>query len=153
MTFNKDGEVTSNHTSKTRAGVEAMIKSRNITGEPKADLHACLGMMESTEPLPFHWNVEMYRVHVARGGNPLAANAPDLDALHNAGHMGPASEGDTSPEVDDSDGCKRLDFANVYDSTDDDLPPDTEGFTPKPLVIGAIYIVRMGDLDWGLAKY
>ena len=67
--------------------------------------------------------------------------------------MGPDSEGDTSPEADDSDGCKRLDFANAYDSTDDDLPPDTEGFTPKPLVIGAIYIVRMGDLDWGLAKY
>ena len=153
MTFDKNGKVTSNHTTKTRAGVEALIRIRNITGEPKADLHACLEMMESTEPLPFHWNLEMYRVHVAQGPNPLGAGAPDLDDLDNAGQIIPASEGDTTPS-DGDEAVRRLDFAhNPYDTSEEDLPPDTEGFTPKPLAIGGIYIVRMGDLNWELAKY
>ena len=156
MTTNSAGVVTSNHTSRTRKGVEAIIKNRNVTGAAAEDLHKCLKMMESPDPLPFHWDVTMYRVHVAHAANAVAADdAAEPGNLEDLGEQSADSEADHLDQDDEGDEAKQLHFDDVGDSSEDDaaFPPDAEGFTPKTLLVGAIYLVRLGARTWGLAKY
>jgi hypothetical protein len=156
MTTNSAGVVTSNHTSRTRKGVEAIIKNRNVTGAAAEDLHKCLKLMESTDALPFHWDVTMYRVHVAHGANAVAAD--DVAEPRNRDDLGEQSadsEADQLDQEDEGDEARQLHFDDIVNSSEDDvaLPPDAEGFTPKTLVVGSIYLVRLGARTWGLAKY
>jgi hypothetical protein len=156
MTTNSAGVVTSNHTSRTRKGVEAIIKNRNVTGAAAEDLHKCLKMMESPDPLPFHWDVTMYRVHVAHGANAVAVDdVAEPGNRDDLGEQSADSEADHLDQEDEGDEARQLHFDDAVNSSEDDvaLPPDAEGFTPKTLLVGGIYLVRMGARTWGLAKY
>lgn len=146
---NAQGEVTSNHTSRTRSGVEAIIRNRKITGAAQADLQRCLALMESTEDLPFHWDMSMYRAHASPGGQasaPVAQGIAALVGLRNEGDASaPSNEDNTSG--DDAE-RKQLNFS----SEEEQLPADKDGFTPAPLVVGNIHLVRLEGIDWGLAR-
>jgi hypothetical protein len=138
--------------------VEAIIRNRNVTGAAAEDLHKCLLMMESTDPLPFHWDVTMYRVHVAHAENVVAADHVAVAEPGNLGDLGEQSadsEADQVDQDDEGDEARQLHFDDVVNSSEDDvaLPPDAEGFTPKTLLVGSIYLVRLGARTWGLAKY
>jgi hypothetical protein len=146
---NAQGEVTSNHTSRTRSGVEAIIRNRKITGAAQADLQRCLALMESTEDLPFHWDMSMYRAHASPGGQASAPVAQGIAALvglrNEEDASAPSNEDNTSG--DDAE-RKQLNFS----SEEEQLPADKDGFTPAPLVVGNIHLVRLEGIDWGLAR-
>lgn len=98
----------------------------------------------------------MYRVHVAHAANAVAAaDATEPGNLDDLGDQSADSEEDHLDQDDDGDEAKQLHFDDVGDSSEDDatLPPDAEGFTPKTLLVGGIYLVRLGARTWGLAKY
>ena len=157
ITKNNKGEIISNHTSKTRAGVLKLIENRKIDDAAKADLHACLELMESKEDLPFHWDMSMYTVHYATRGNappPMAAHAGDCPL--DLGDESPESNLDDGPMLDDQKDTevRRLDFDDAEPSSDEEAkPPDSEGYVPKPLLLNCVYLVRLAGTEWALAKY
>ena len=151
---NAEGVVTNNHTSKTRAGVEAIIQNRKITGAAQADLLRCLALMESSEDLPFHWDMTMYKAHAppspAVAGsveqNPLA-----IQNLLAEGEMSaPSNEDNTG---DDEPERQLLRFDDGDEDPADVLPKDKDGYAPAPLVVGNTHLVRLEGISWGLAKY
>ena len=155
MEKNSAGMVTSNYTSRTRKGVETIIKNRHVTGAAEADLQKCLALMESDEPLPFHWDMEMYRVHLAQSADSQpAAGAPDSNNIDDHGELSADSDADQQGLQDEGDEVKQLDFDGAEDSSEDNAAflPDADGYKPKTLLVGNIYLVRMGGRTWGLAK-
>jgi hypothetical protein len=157
MEKNKKGEVTATHTTKTRAGVEALIKNRDITGAPRDDLRACLTLMESAEPLPIDWDMSMYNVHIA--GRNIWAPAPPVhysdDQLGHGDHSEESDEKEPDPDNPQGIQPQLLDFQTVGSDSDLELPPDGDGYIPNPLLIGSIYLVRLesNNYSWGIAKY
>jgi hypothetical protein len=170
MKKNKAGKVISNHTSKTRSGVEKIIANRGITGPAREDLHECLRLLESQEPLNFHWDMDMYTKHSAardrERGPPQAQPPRNEDEASAARKPGPPparplrNEGEASASSnDDNTGedepeRKQLHFSSGdEDSTEEVLPEDKDGFAPAPLVVGNIHLVRLDEgISWGLAK-
>ena len=157
MEKNKKGEVTATHTTKTRAGVEALIKNRDITGAPRDDLRACLTLMESAEPLPIDWDMSMYNVHIA--GRNIWAPAPPVhysdDQLGHGDHSEESDEKEPDPDNPQGIQPQLLDFQTVGSDSDLEQPPDNDGYIPNPLLIGSIYLVRLesNNYSWGIAKY
>jgi hypothetical protein len=152
ITTNKKGGIVSNHTSKTRAGVEAIIKNRKIDGAAKHDLHACLELMESEEALPFHWDMTMYNVHFAKKATQaLQHKESDLEHQDFEGVVSDESEVEAETDLKE-DESRKLDFDKAS-SDEETLPQDSEGYRPQRLLLGQIHLVRLGAIDWGLAKY
>ena len=151
---NAKGVVTGNHTSRTRAGVEAIIRNRNIPADAQADLQRCLALMESTDDLPFHWDMTMYRAHAQRRADAPAIVEPASSALvglHNEGEASAPSNDDLTSEEDTE--RKQLQFDDAEDEPAASLPPDQDGFVPAPLVVNNTHLVRLGGITWGLARY
>lgn len=156
MTKNNKGEVLSNHTSKTRDGVTKLIHNRKIVGAAREDLHACLALMESTEDLPFDWDMTMYNVHYNNRGDaprvPLQAQERPLDM----GDASPESnlDDDYNHDEDNDPAIRTLAFDDALPtSQDDEGVPDAEGYVPKTFLINAVYLVRQDGIEWALAKY
>ena len=78
MSRNAAGAIISNHTSKTRKGVETIVANRNITGAALDDLHACLDLMESTADLDFDWDMTLYNTHNAVLPRPVDLRPVDV---------------------------------------------------------------------------
>lgn len=163
MDYNKDGEVIANHTSKTRKGVEALIKLRHVDAEGAADLHKCLGLLESTSDLHFHWNVDMYNVHIAHHAKNQLDPRGQPKQLRDDASEGSVSQ-DSNNDDDDwgkSDGDepserKTLDFSGVESASDEDNPLayDAEHWRPTAtFTINQVYLVRLEGISWGLARF
>ena len=148
QTLNRAGAVISNHTSKVRAGVETLIENRHITGEAEMDLRKCLDLMESTAPLPFHWNMEMYNVHLPHRG-PTDPKHFDKD-LQDEGEVSANSREDDNP-TDYGEERKQLQFDDD-DEVPGNIPVDKEGYAPPPILVGETYLVKLGTTEWGLAR-
>jgi hypothetical protein len=98
----------------------------------------------------------MYRVHVAHAANAVAVDdVAEPGNRDDLGEQSADSEADHLDQEDEGDEARQLHFDDAVNSSEDDvaLPPDAEGFTPKTLLVGGIYLVRMGARTWGLAKY
>ena len=145
ISVTKKGEV-SNHTSKVRAGVQALIKNRKIEGEAHEDLQRCLQLMESSEPLPFHWNMDMYNAHRALSA-PAQEPAEHKDLMEEGDISADSRAGSGSEEIEER---KHLHFGD--DEEESNLPPDREGYSPPVIVVGETYLVKMGTLEWSLAR-
>ena len=147
QTLNRAGVVISNHTTKVRSGVEALIANRQITGEASQDLRRCLELMESSDPLPFHWDMEMYNTHIALR-SPATAAPIHEDRFDEADVSADSREDQDGEESTEEK--KQLHFEDEADSSS--LPPDHEGYTPPNILVGETYLVKLGTTEWGLAR-
>ena len=126
---------------KTRKGVEALITNRKIPTEHADDLRAVLDLLESSDPLPFDWDMGVYEAHYNRGDE-------EEEEVKDA----PAAVPDEKvQESEDNEAT-----SSSSSESDEDLAPDNAGFVPPRLTIGAVYLLRLGtdyDTNWGLARY
>ena len=165
---NAKGVITSNHTSKTRKGVEAIAANRNITGAALDDLRACLDLMESTADLEFDWDMGMYNTHNAvQHARCQAGRQPSLDVLVEQGDMSADSDADAwrprdedapedaierDEEVSEGQDDRRRLAGEFNDVKEPPKPPDMEGFVPGEFIVGEVYLVRFEGIEWGLAR-
>jgi hypothetical protein len=154
MTHNAAGKVIANHTSTTRKGVEAIIANRGITGAAREDLHRCLELMESTDPLPFHWDMEMYTHHAsARERNLGQAQPPSGPDLLDEGEVSQDSQSeDDGNALEDHEPVRQILHFDAEEKDPPVLAPDANDFSPKDIAIHQTRLVRLGGSDWGLAR-
>ncbi len=130
---------------RTRKGVEAIIANRKIDGADAADLRKVLDLISSPAPLPFDWDLAMYRKHQeGLGDAALLGDEEVKDAPLQLQY-------DVDPEESD-------DLDQEESSSEDDLAPlpaDEAGFVPTARTLEAVYLMRLGtdhDISWGLAR-
>jgi hypothetical protein len=75
----------------------------------------------------------------------------DLEHQDYEGVVSDESEVEAEIEIKD-DESRTLDFDKAS-SDEETLPHDLEGYRPQRLLLGQIHLVRLGAIDWGLAKY
>ena len=114
--------------------------------------------MESTEPLPFNWDMSMYNAHFTASHGDLSEDEnPNLTPL---GDEGLASEDSEAEHIgalghDEVPEKHALNFEDAHEPAIDlpTLPLDAAGFAPTTLEANHTHLVRMGGQAWGIARY